>query len=120
LTARFGVPHGLACALNLRWLVPYAVRHLATACRDPRGPAFVGRRLDEVASALGVANPDACGEVIASMLGAAGFADRLGAYGVGEGEVAWLVESATGSVRAANNPVGLAAADVLPYLRGMR
>jgi alcohol dehydrogenase len=119
LTARYGVPHGLACALNLRWLLPYAAAKLETACRDPRGPAFAGRRMAEIAAALGAPSPARCGEVVAGFLGNAGFADRLGAYGVRDGDLPGLVESATGSARAGNNPVGLAAADVLPYLRAV-
>ncbi len=53
LTARFGVRHGLACALNLVWLLPFTASRLSLDCQDPRGVAFVGRRLAEIAAVLG-------------------------------------------------------------------
>jgi alcohol dehydrogenase class IV len=116
LTARFGVRHGVACALNLRWLLPYTAQHLAGACTDPRGPVFVERRLGEVISGLGAGTADEAGEVIAAFLATAGFADRLSAYGVREDDLPGLIRSAVGSQRAGNAPVGLAEADVLPWL----
>jgi alcohol dehydrogenase len=115
LTARYGVPHGLACALHLRWLVPYAASRVGSGCRDPRGPDFVRRRLGEIAAALGVGSAAQCGDVIAGFLRGVGFADRLGAYGVREADLAGLVAAATGSARAGNNPVELSTVE--PWLR---
>lgn len=117
LTARFGVRHGVACALNLRWLVPYTAVHLTGACADPRGPAFVRRRLDELIDLLGAGSAAEAGEVIASFLTGAGFAERLGAYGIRESDLPWLVATATGSQRATNAPIRITEPGVLPWLQ---
>ena len=117
LTARYGVQHGVACAVNLSWLVPYTAHSVAHACRDLRGTAFVGRRLDEIASGLGVATADESGEAITSFLAGAGFPSRLSAFGVRQKDLPHLVEAAVGSQRSANGPVGMPHADVLPWLR---
>jgi alcohol dehydrogenase class IV len=45
---------------------------------------------------------------------------RLGGYGVHEEDLPGLVRAATGSQRSTNAPVGLAEAEVLPWLRKVR
>lgn len=41
LTAHLGIPHGLACALNLTWLAPLVEAAQLERTTDPRGPAAV-------------------------------------------------------------------------------
>jgi alcohol dehydrogenase len=41
LTAHLGIPHGLACALNLTWLAPLVEAAEPERMTDPRGPAAV-------------------------------------------------------------------------------
>jgi alcohol dehydrogenase class IV len=109
LTARFGVRHGLACALNLVWLLPFTIERLSRDGQDPRGPAFVGRRLDEIGAALGGG--------LAELVAGVGFSPWLADHGVKEADLPGLVEAALGSGRATNGPVRLDPAAVLPYLR---
>ncbi|OLB66123.1 MAG: hypothetical protein AUI10_03750, partial [Actinobacteria bacterium 13_2_20CM_2_72_6] len=73
LTARFGVRHGLACALNLVWLLPLTAGVLARECQDPRGVAFVARRLAEIRAVLG----EDPGAAIAGLLEAGGYSPWL-------------------------------------------
>lgn len=39
LTARLGIPHGMAVALHLRWLLRFNERVTGTDCRHPAGPS---------------------------------------------------------------------------------
>jgi alcohol dehydrogenase len=41
LTARLGIPHGLACALSLTWLVPLVEAAPTGQITDERGPVAV-------------------------------------------------------------------------------
>jgi alcohol dehydrogenase class IV len=110
LTARFGVRHGVACALNLVWLLPFTAARLSEDCQDPRGVAFVRRRLSEIGGVLG---PDGLPELVRG----AGFSPWLGDYGVTEDDLPWLVSAALGHGRSTNGPVRLDPAAVLPALR---
>src|SRR5437764_10287887 len=112
LTVRLGIPHGLACALNLVWLLPLSARLLYGECQDPRGPAFVARRLDELAVLLG-GEP---GPAVADLITACGFSPWLTDHGVRAEEVPGLVYSALRAGRAANGPVRLTADAVVPWL----
>lgn len=108
LTAQRQVPHGLACLLNLVWVLEYNARHLAECCADPRGPGFVADRLRALSHAL--AGPDgtpaAAAEVLAALVRRAGWSDRLGTYGLGPDSVAEFVRAGLGATgRAENNPV---------------
>jgi alcohol dehydrogenase class IV len=110
LTAHRQVPHGVACLLTLSWLLPYNCRHLADGCTDERGPGFVGGRLRAVCEVLagpgGGSEPAA--EVLATLVRAAGWSDRLGAYGLA---ATALPGFAAAGLRAAN-PVALDAARI--------
>ena len=52
LTAYLGIPHGLACALNLTWLVPLVEAARPEQVVDERGPAAVREAIDTVRSAF--------------------------------------------------------------------
>jgi alcohol dehydrogenase class IV len=84
LTGRFGVPHGVACLLNLLWVLD---------C-NAVSPA-AGR----VAAALGPLQP------LRSLLARGGFSARLRDYGVRPRDVPSLVQAGLSSGRATNNPV---------------
>ncbi|OLB76577.1 MAG: hypothetical protein AUI14_18290 [Actinobacteria bacterium 13_2_20CM_2_71_6] len=114
LTARFGVPHGLACALNLVWLLPFTARHLSRDCQDPRGQAFVRRRLGEIGAVLGRDG----GATLAALVRAIGFSPWLDDYGVRGDDLSGLAEAALGSGRATNGPVRLAVPETIGALRG--
>lgn len=107
LTACYGIPHGLACALNLAWVLPLAAEGFRSRCADPRGPEFVHRRLVEVATVLGAGAVADNGAAIAELVRGTGMADRLGEYGVAQEDLAELVHAGARHERAANSPVAL-------------
>lgn len=102
LTVRYGIPHGLACALALSVLLPVAD---GAECRDPRGPGFVADRLAGLVDILRAGSPGRLGWAMRELLTAAGFAAGLGAHGVRAGDVAAIVDEALGTNRAGNSPV---------------
>ena len=112
LTARFGVRHGVACALNLVWLLPFTAERLRYDCQDPRGEGFVRRRLDDIEALLGGG-----GEAVAELLVRAGFSPWLVDHGVAEEDLRGLVSAALGSGRSTNGPVRLDAHAALRALR---
>jgi alcohol dehydrogenase class IV len=107
LTVRFGIPHGLACALSLSWLLPLAVEHRRAWCRDPRGAEFVGRRLAEMAVMLGAGSAERIGAALGALIDGTGFRSRLGDYGVTPGDLGPIMADALGSQRTGNSPVAL-------------
>jgi len=106
-TARFGVPHGLACALHLVWLLPLTMSERVTHCHDPRGPDFVARRIVEIAELLGAETPESAGEALADLIRRVGRPSRLGDVGIRKADLAGIAEDALGSNRIANHPVAL-------------
>lgn len=105
LTIRYGVPHGLACMLNLPWLVRANLAAGAPRLADIAGQ--LGCRAEELDDRL------------TALIRAHGWSPRLRDHGVSRGELAGLIEHALGNTqRATNNPVALDAADVRPYLEG--
>ncbi|QFZ19547.1 phosphonoacetaldehyde reductase [Saccharothrix syringae] len=109
LTARFGVPHGVACALNLIWLFEHHLEHRRV--RDD---------LSAVTAAFRRSHP---GEPVPSALRAlltgAGFPDRMSGYGVRPADVADLVDAGLASGRARNNPVEVARDQAVRRLSAM-
>ncbi|MFI0774110.1 phosphonoacetaldehyde reductase [Streptomyces sp. NPDC021212] len=53
LTAHLGIPHGLACALNLTWLAPLVEGAEPGRVTDPRGPAAVREAVDALRALFG-------------------------------------------------------------------
>jgi len=105
LTSRRSVPHGLACVLNLLWLLPYNARHVAPADRQRLAPVH------ELLGAAGDANlaaADAAAAAVGSRISAAGYPKRLGEYGVKASDLREYVEAGLCSrSRAENNPAPL-------------
>ncbi|GAA3216512.1 hypothetical protein GCM10010532_043950 [Dactylosporangium siamense] len=111
LTARFGVRHGVACALSLVWLLPLTAERLGRDCQDPRGERFVRRRLDEIETTLAGAGG------MAGVLARTGVSPWLADHGVTEAHLPGLVDAALGSGRATNGPVRLEPKVALHTLR---
>lgn len=116
-TAYFGVPHGLACALHLMWLLPLTAETAGQECRDARGPSFLRRRLDEISGLLGTDTPHSSVDVVASLVRRFGLSDRLSGHGLTARDLPTVVDEALVSVRAANHPTRL---DPTVALRWMR
>jgi alcohol dehydrogenase class IV len=104
LTARFGVPHGAACALNMQWLLRYNADAGEADCRHPEGPRFVRRVVEEVAELIGGDGIPSAVRALRGVLARGGFGWWLGAYGVRRAGVPGLVEEALASDRAGANP----------------
>ncbi|WP_051808338.1 phosphonoacetaldehyde reductase [Actinoplanes subtropicus] len=104
-TMRLGVPHGLACALHLCWLLDYVHRLHGPLCADRRGADFVGARLAELAAMLGAAGPQELGARMTAIVASVGFETRMRAYAASGHELDELVGQALSSTRAVNSPV---------------
>ncbi|HEY0167690.1 MAG TPA: phosphonoacetaldehyde reductase [Jatrophihabitans sp.] len=100
LTADFGVPHGVACLLNLRWLLDY---NLARGDFPELSMLFPS---DGVGAGQ-----------LAGWLADGGFGVRLGDYGVRAADLADLVAAGLGSGRVAGNPRPLDPVEVTAQLR---
>lgn len=107
LTSHHDVPHGLACLLNLIWLLPYNFRHAGTATTDPRGAQFVRARISEICAVLGGHQRpglDAATAVLLDVLRSGDFPTRLSGYGISRRDIHGLVKAGLASGRASNNP----------------
>ncbi len=104
LTAHFRVPHGLACALNLSWLLPFNCEVADEDTADPRGAAFVRRRLAELLGILCAPSPAAARADLLGVVAGLGLCTRLGELGVVADDVPLLVAEGLASERAAANP----------------
>lgn len=108
LTARFGVPHGAACALNLQWLLGYNAEVGEADCSHPLGAPFVRRAVEDAAATIGGGRGvDAAVETLRRILARGGFGWWLGAHGVRHGDVGRLVREGLASDRAGSNPRGV-------------
>jgi alcohol dehydrogenase class IV len=111
MTARFGVPHGVACILNLLWLLKYN--------RDHAGPSAEVPMATLTGQLCRVGSDDDVVSATRVLVDSSGFASRLGAYGIGPADIDGLVDAGLASGRAANNPVDLRRRQVTDLLRAM-
>ncbi|MER7485553.1 phosphonoacetaldehyde reductase [Streptomyces sp. NPDC126497] len=119
LTSHHGVPHGVACLVNLQWLYAYNTQHVETHCDDTRGAAHVRSQLGTVAAAWGL-EPDRVPGHLGRLLSDLGWSPRLSDYGLAEHDLPSYVAAGLGSTaRAANNPVRLDESLVLMALRAI-
>jgi len=91
LTVRFGIPHGLACALTL----PSFIRFNA-----PSIPGKVPRLLQT----MGVGSVDEAAEALRRLMVDIREPIRLSELGIGSDEIPWIVEHGFSAARVANNP----------------
>ncbi|MFD0425111.1 phosphonoacetaldehyde reductase [Streptomyces parvus] len=117
LTRRYGVPHGVACLLNLQWVYAYNLERVGSHCADDRGVVHVRTQLEAVAQVWGL-EPRGVPERLGRLLTDLGWSPRLSDYGVPAGDLRDYVEAGLGATaRADNNPVHLDSAPVLRALR---
>ncbi|MCK9896091.1 iron-containing alcohol dehydrogenase [Frankia sp. AgB32] len=107
LTTRYGVPHGVACLLNLRWLLPL---HLAMAQR-PGVESRVVEHVTDIVEVLGLAGrerTDCFTDCFTEYFTAFGWSPRLRDYGIGRDALPSLVDAGLATrARAGNNPIEL-------------
>ncbi|MEU5692000.1 phosphonoacetaldehyde reductase [Actinosynnema sp. NPDC020468] len=102
LTSAHGVPHGVACLLNLSWLLPYNIERAG---------------VPEVVALLGATGRDPL-DVVVGAFGRFGWSHRLRDYGVTRDDLPALVDAGLGvRARADNNPAPLERGEVLEGLR---
>jgi alcohol dehydrogenase class IV len=101
LTIRYDIPHGVACALNIRWV---AMANIAASAIEPEVVTLVER-------SLGVTIADLPG-YFRDRLSSAGWPIRLGSYGVDRRDLPAIASDATCQSRLQNNPLALTVADV--------
>ena len=100
LTAHFGIPHGLACALPLPHLLKVMTIHAS-------------ERVKVIAGALGLENNvEAAVERITSLFYSTGISGNLRDYGVKKTDVKLIVHSAVASFRADNSIAVLDEAEI--------
>jgi len=102
LTARHGIPHGVACALNMMWV----------ARTNSKAPAMDPEAVAIVEESLGIAMTE-LSEFFRVRLRSASWPTRLGDYGVDRSHLATIAADASHQSRLLNNPVELTAADLM-------
>jgi alcohol dehydrogenase class IV len=101
LTVCFGIPHGVACALNMQWV---ARTNVAASVVEPEVVALLER-------SLGVAVNDLPG-YFRDRLSSAGWPSQLSRYGVDRRDLSAVASDVTAQARLRNNPIDLTATDV--------
>jgi alcohol dehydrogenase len=101
LTVCYGIPHGVACALNMQWV---ARTNVVASVIQPEVAALVGRSLGVVVTDLP--------EYFRERLSSAGWPTHLGGYGIDRGDLPAVASDATRQARLRNNPIDLTTADV--------
>lgn len=114
LTAYLGVPHGLACALNLTWLAPLVARGGDVV--DPRGAGQVALAVAAVERRLAPDGAD-LGDAIGALLVARGLPTRLPARAAALVDV--FVEEGLASNRMTGTPVRVTPGRVRAGLAGL-
>lgn len=106
LTKRHGISHGHAVATTLG-----AFARLHAAATSPE----IERELEQIASAMGVVDPDAIGDRLDGLATELGLELRLSALGVPRSDLVTLAQ-AVNAERLGNNPVSLTSEELLAVL----
>jgi alcohol dehydrogenase class IV len=115
LTARYGVPHGVAVALTLGVFLEYNSRLDAGDCLDPRGPDAVRARLDTIVRLLGAASVEEACRRWSGLLAELQVHARLKDVGIRTADLPALI-AAINPERLANNPRRIHRAELLTLL----
>ncbi|WP_050997278.1 MULTISPECIES: phosphonoacetaldehyde reductase [Frankia] len=112
LTTQYDVPHGVACLLNLRWLLRH---HLAMAER-PGVETRVIEQLAAIVEVLGLGDTEPA-DYFTDYLTGFGWSPRLRDYGISREALPSIVDAGLGSrARVENNPIELDRHEVLHEL----
>ena len=115
LTTQYDVPHGVACLLNLQWLLPH---NRAMAERPGAEPPAV-EQLAGIVEVLGIGDQEPA-EYFADYFTGFGWSPRLRDYGIGRAALPSLVDAGLRTrARAENNSFALNRPEVLERLRAV-
>ena len=104
ITARFGLPHGLAVALTLGEILNFNASVNSTDCTDPRGAGQVQARMAFLLELLDQPNAERCAERIQSLMESVGAPLQLRDAGIlAKDEVTWIADQVNVE-RLSNNP----------------
>jgi alcohol dehydrogenase class IV len=101
LTMRYGIPHGIACALNMQWV----------AKANLGSPGIASEAAAVIRTSLGIPMAD-LPEYFLARLSGAGWPTHLSSYGVQRSDLSVIAIDATHQARLLNNPVDLTTGDV--------
>ncbi|MFF3570924.1 phosphonoacetaldehyde reductase [Nocardia jiangxiensis] len=103
LTTQYDVPHGVACLLNLQWLL----RHNLAMAGRPGGEARVVEQLAAIVELLDLGDREPT-DYFTEYFTGFGWSPRLRDYGISRDALPSLVDAGLGSrARAENNPIKL-------------
>jgi alcohol dehydrogenase len=120
ITSLFGLPHGHAVGLLLAPMLAFNHGVDDDRVTDPRGAAYVRRRLDEIAQALGAVSVPEATQWLRDLMDDLGLARTLPAVGVRTPEdVERIVAGGFNPQRMVNNPRHVSADDLRGVLAGL-
>ncbi|MDG4795537.1 phosphonoacetaldehyde reductase [Micromonospora sp. WMMD1082] len=114
LTARHGVPHGVACLLNLVWLADHN-REAVGAEATPAGLAV--RAVVETIVGFGPGHDP--GAALRRQLERGGYSSRLRDYGIHHHDLPEIMRAGLESARAGNNPCALVPDEIRKRLEAL-
>ncbi|MAG94076.1 MAG: alcohol dehydrogenase [Planctomycetaceae bacterium] len=120
ITSQFSVPHGRAVALTLGAVLAFNAGVSESECADPRGPAHVGKTINDIVRLLGFETARDAERGIQSFVASLDCPTRLSEVGVTTDS---QIEEIAGSVnveRLANNPRRLTGTSLRAILKSIR
>lgn len=104
LSARFGLPHGLAVFLNLPRVIRFNATMTEEDCQDPQGIGHYQSKMDRLLALFGAADHEALAQRIEAWFLAMEVSLRFDDHGISSQDLAGIVLSAHSSSRSGNNP----------------
>lgn len=117
ITARFGIPHGHACALTLAGFLEYNAGVTSRDCNDKRGPRFVKGKIKEISKLFGGNSIAGTCRKIRELMESIGLETSLRKSGVTNVEI--IIEHGFITARVANNPRSVTEESLRELLEGI-
>ena len=104
LSARFGLPHGLAVFLNLAGVIRFNAGLSASDCQEPKGIAHYHEKMARLFAVFEVSDHEGLARCVEGWFDKMGISPRFESYGVSAQDRAGLLAVALISTRSGNNP----------------
>lgn len=117
LTMLFDIPHGHSCALTLPGFMLYNANVSDSDINDPRGVAWVKKRVQEVVDMLEVNTVEEGQAQLVRLIAETGLEPHLSDLGIGECDIERVVKFGFNQERVSNNPRVLTAQGLRAVLR---